>query len=96
MADTASVKSEQPLDGQLFASLLPSLVKLYELAASEDTKQLDIARLAATLKTSLEQAKEQARSMAGGDLTLSEQKELIAILEGEVEKRKPKEQRAQK
>jgi hypothetical protein len=42
---------------------------------------------AGTVRDSLEQAKKQVQSIPGGDLTLQEQDQLIAVLEREVAKR---------
>lgn len=43
---------------------------------------------AGTIRQSLEEAKKQAENIPGGDLSIQDQEELIAILEAEVAKRK--------
>lgn len=44
---------------------------------------------ASTIRDSLRLAKEQAENMDGADLTIRDQREIIAVLEREFRKRKP-------
>lgn len=90
MTEAQAAAQSSQLDPQLFASLLPSLAQLYQLTSCglDASRQLEIARLAGTIRQALEQAKQQAEDIPGGDLSIQDQEELIAILEREVAKRR--------